>query len=276
MDRASAKQYVHGVVHAFVPSNARKYNFGYINPMEPAQNTLGFFIDPRPMEGTVVAFDDLLLVKTGRIQFIGVPASILRGDELPQVGDKVQIVPYARRKFDGRRFDEPNVETRTMPDGTQYEVKTLVIGGGHLEFPLETKPTCPELAEMIRQMTVLPAPGSDCGYRRIVHMIADAGGKDFRLVDPVPEKIIETPPELSFHVSTAMFQGRVAVRYNRGSDTYEVHADSDHAGRDPIRIEDVHFIELGEVFERIFDDGSWAYVTVNITKRARRPRAKAH
>jgi hypothetical protein len=37
-----------------------------------------------------------------------------------------------------------------------------------------------------------------------------------------PSKIIETPPAISFTVSTAKFEGRVTILYDRGGDTYVV------------------------------------------------------
>src|SRR3546814_16258083 len=126
-----------------------------------------------------------------------------------------------------------------------------------------------ELGQLIQQLEEMPAPD---GFRRITHMLVDAGARDFTCVDPTPSKIIETPPAISFTVSTAKFQGRVTILYDRAGDTYVVALN--HDGELVDRHAGVYFDLLGEVLARIIADGGWRRVSVGV-KGARNPR-RAH
>ncbi|MCB1819760.1 MAG: GTPase, partial [Gammaproteobacteria bacterium] len=91
--------------------------------------------------------------------------------------------------------------------------------------------------------------------------------------DPKPSRIIETPPAISFTVSTAKFAGQVTILYQRGSDTYAVELRRD--GELVDRHDEVYFDMLGEVLERLIDDGRWRQIDVSIldAKAARKRQA---
>ena len=127
-----------------------------------------------------------------------------------------------------------------------------------------------ELGQLIEQLEEMPAPDR---FRRITHMLVDAGARDFTWVDPTPSKIIETPPAISFTVSTAKFEGRVTILYDRGGDTYVVELRRD--GELVDRHDEVYFDMLGEVLERLIDDGRWRQIDVSIldAKAARKRQA---
>ncbi|MEN1536521.1 GTPase, partial [Pseudomonas aeruginosa] len=114
------------------------------------------------------------------------------------------------------------------------------------------EPRCPELQELIDQLEQLPAPD---GFRRITHMLVDAGARDITWVDPLPADIIRTPPAIGFTVATMKFQGCVTVLYERGLDLYAVELRRD--GELIERVDEVFFDTLGETLERLIDDGSW-------------------
>ncbi len=120
----------------------------------------------------------------------------------------------------------------------------------------------------------MPAPDR---FRRITHMLVDAGARDFTWVDPTPSKIIETPPAISFTVSTAKFEGRVTILYDRGGDTYvvELHRQNGESVELVDRHDEVYFDMLGEVLERLIDDGRWRQIDVSIldAKAARKRQA---
>jgi len=126
-----------------------------------------------------------------------------------------------------------------------------------------------ELGQLIEQLEEMPAPD---GFRHITHMLVDAGARDFTWVDPTPSKIIETPPAISFTVSTEKFTGRVTVLYDRAGDTYVVEL---HDGELVDRQEYVTFNKLGEVLERLIDDGRWRLIDVSVidAKDAKRRQA---
>src|SRR3546814_19904403 len=105
----------------------------------------------------------------------------------------------------------------------------------------------------------MPAPD---GFRRITHMLVDAGARDFTWVDPKPSKIIETPPAISFTTSTAKFKGRVTVLYDRGGDAYvvELHRDGELVDR----YDEVYFDMLGAVLERLIAACRWRLIDVSV------------
>jgi hypothetical protein len=112
---------------------------------------------------------------------------------------------------------------------------------------------------LIEQLETLRAPD---GFRHITHMLVDAGARDFTWVDPLPKNIIKTPPAISFTVGTEKFQGRVTILYERSSDTYAIEL---YRGDERVdRVDDVYFDMLGQVLERLIDDGNWRRIRVDI------------
>ncbi|MNM95836.1 hypothetical protein D3C81_1082950 [compost metagenome] len=176
--------------------------------------------------------------------------------EVPDEGAKVQVEPYVRRRFDGLRADTPEERTEFTSDGQPYKVRTHVLGSAPAKLPIP-EPRCPELQELVNQLEQLPAPDR---FRRITHLLVDAGARDFTWVDPSPGDIIETPPAISFTVATTKFQGRVTVLYERGLDVYAVELHRD--GELVERVDEVFFDSLGETLERLIDDGNWRRIRV--------------
>ena len=267
MDHQLIRQQLPTLVSGHVPSNARGFKFAIFDG-EPKVSTMGFHIDPKPFEGKVIAStDEAIVVKTGRTQFMVLDRS--RVTEEPDEGAKVQVEPYARRRFDGLRADTPEERTEYTHDGQPYKLQTFVLGSAPAKLPVP-QPRCLELQQLIEQLETLPAPD---GYRRITHLLVDASACDFTWVDPLPKDIIATPPAISFNVATAKFQGRVTVLYERGDDLYAVELHRD--GELVERVDEVFFDDLGNTLERLIDDGSWRQIRVStVQKPARRkPRA---
>ena len=77
-------------------------------------------------------------------------------------------------------------------------------------------------------------------------------------------------------VSTAKFEGRVTILYDRGGDTYvvELHRQNGESVELVDRHDEVYFDMLGEVLERLIDDGRWRLIDVSVigaeTSRRRR------
>ena len=254
MDTQAIRAQMPTLVRGHVPSNVRTFKFNIFDG-QPKVSTLGFHIDPKPFEGKVIATtEEAIVVKTGRAEFAVLDRTLVT--EVPDEGAKVQIEPYARRRFDGLRADTPEERTQFTTDGQPYTVKTLVLGSAPAKLPIP-EVRCPELQELIQQMEQLPAPD---GFRRITHLLVDAGAPDFTWVDPLPKDIIATPPAITFSVVTTKFQGRVTVLYERGLDLYavELHRDGELVDR----VDEVFFDALGEVLQQLIDDGSWRLIRV--------------
>jgi hypothetical protein len=254
MNTQSIRAQMPTLVCGHVPSNVRSFKFNIFDG-QPKVSTLGFHIDPKPFEGKIIATtEEAIVVKTGRAEFAVLDRSLVTST--PDVGAKVQVQPYARRRFDGQRADTPEEHTEHATDGRPYTIKTFVLGSAPAKLPIP-QPRCPELQELVRQLEELSAPD---GFRRITHLLVDAGASDFTWVDPLPDDIIRTPPAIGFTVNTEKFKGQVTILYERGDDLYAVELHRD--GELFERVDEVFFGALGETLERLIDDGSWRRIHV--------------
>lgn len=259
MDRSLIKSMMPSLVAGHVPRNVRSFKYRVFDD-QPLSSTLGFAIDPQPFDGKVVAAtDDAIVVKLKPSEFAVLDPSLVT--TVPAEGAKVHVQPYARRRFDGLRADTPEVITEETSDGTPYTItRHPRLGAGQAAH---------SHAAVHGVGPAHRAVGGDAGpdrFRRITHMLVDAGARDFTWVDPTPSKIIETPPAISFTVSTAKFEGRVTILYDRGGDTYvvELHRQNGESVELVDRHDEVYFDMLGEVLERLIDDGRWRQIDVSI------------
>jgi hypothetical protein len=237
-----------------VPSNVRSFKFNIFDG-QPKVSTLGFHIDPKPFEGKIIVkTDEAIVVKTGRAEFAVLDRALVT--EEPEEGAKVHVEPYARRRFDGLRADTPIEEEITADDGTKVVMQTHILGSVSTKLPVP-EPHCPKLKDLIGHLESLSAPD---GFRRITHLLVDAGAKDFTWVDPTPANIIKTPPAIGFTVATAKFEGQVTVLYDRAGDQFVVELHRDGALVE--RVEPVFFDDLGSTLERLIDDGTWRRIRV--------------
>ncbi|MDO8886215.1 hypothetical protein [Candidatus Oleimmundimicrobium sp.] len=254
MDTQAIRAQMPVLVAGHVPRNVRTFKFKIFDG-QPKVSTWGFHIDPKPFEGKVIAdTGDAIVVKIGRAEFAVLDRALVT--EVPVEGAKVQVQPYARRRFDGLRADTPEELTEYAADGTPFTLQTHVLGSAPAKLPIP-QPRCPELQELINQLEQLPAPD---GFRRVTHLLVDAGARDFSVIDPLPEDIIKTPPTISFTVATEKFQGQVTLLYDRADDLYVIELNRD--GELVERIDKVFFDSLGETLEQLIDDGSWRRIRV--------------
>lgn len=256
MDHAAIRKQMPALVAGHLPRNIKRLKYRIYDD-QPDVSALGLNIDPKPFQGTVIAkTDDAIVIKVARAEFAVIDRKLASSD--PEQGAKVDVTPYARHHFDGTRIDAPIEERRQTPDGETYTVQSVILSGPTTKLPLPA-PRCPELAALIEQIERLPAPD---GFRRIAHLLVDACARDFLCVDPVPEDIIRTPPSIRFNVETAKFAGQVTVLYERGLDRYavELHRDSERVER----FDEVFADSLGEVLERLVDDGHWRCIQVDV------------
>lgn len=266
IDRSLIKSLMPSLVAGHVPINVRSFKYRVFDG-EPQPSALGFHIDPQPFDGKVVAVtDDAIIVKISRAEFAVLDPNLVT--TVPNEGAKVHVQPYARRRFDGMRADTPEERTEMTSDGVPITVKRYVLGSAPAKLPIPA-PQCMELGQLIEQLEEMPAPDR---FRRITHMLVDAHARDFTWVDPEPSKIIETPPAISFTVSTTKFEGQVTILYDRAGDTYVVELHQE--GVQVARHDEIYFDMLGEALERLIDDGRWRLIDVSIIDaKANRHRA---
>jgi hypothetical protein len=263
MDHATVRAALPVLVAKCLPANVRRLKFSIFDG-QPLKSAMGFYVYPHPCEGTVIAVTaSMIVIRTGRAQFTVIDPQL--ASQQPDVGARVKVTPYARRHFDGTRIDTPTPKIRQTSDGHPYTVQCFTLGGAITHLPVPP-PRCAQLADLIEQLEKLPTPD---GFRRISHLLVDAGAKDFTCVDPNDADIIRTPPAIRFTVSTAKFEGQVTVLYERGSDSYAIELNRD--GELINRIDDVYAPELGHALESLIDDGSWRQIKIETISLARKP-----
>lgn len=262
MDHAALRTQLPTLVGPFLPRNVRSFKYRIYDD-QPSVSALGFVIDPQPFEGKVIVkTDNAIIVQIARAQFAVVDRQLASND--PEEGAKVAVTPYARHHFDGTRLDAPVEEARQTTDGQTYTVQSVILGGSTTKLPVP-KPRCVELAALIEQLEQLPAPDR---FRRISHLLVDASARNFVCVDPEPDDT--TPPSIAFTVDTAKFCGQLAISYDYGVDLYVIELRRDSKLIE--RVEEISFDILGEVLERLIDDGHWRQIRIDVLARPSRTR----
>lgn len=280
LDKTTIKQSLSELIQPLVPKNCRRYHYRFCELL-PSENAFGIRCDPQPFKGKVALIHNhfILIQEEGsKNKFVIVDRAYL--DKLPELGTKVEVIPYARRHFNGQRIDEPEREVRTLADGTEYVMTKMMLGGTTTELPLplsKEQIQCPELLALIEQLEQLPAPD---GFRCISHLLVDAGAKEFTLNNPKAIDITNSPPGISFRVANAKFIGEVTIGYDRGADTYfiqlnpatlistqacVVREDSSLAettAHESMKVTDVYFDELGLRLVELIDDGAWQVIKI--------------
>ncbi|AZS49751.1 GTPase [Entomomonas moraniae] len=262
LDRDLVQSSLAQIIRPLIPRNCSRYQYRFCELL-PQPNVLGFCSDPQSFTGKVVFVNEVfILVKRSqtRNQFVIVDMAYV--DAVPNVGDQVEITPYARHDFNGKRIDEPEKEIQSLADGTQYEVTKMMLGGKTISLPLSTPKEqiqSPELLALIEQLENLTAPD---GFRLISHLLVDAGATDFTVSD-ADAIHSNTPSSIGFTVSNLKFQGKVAIVYDRGSDTYSLwlYPATDNQ---PTEIDNIYFDELGLRLSEVIDDFAWQVIKIKV------------
>lgn len=257
MNREAIRANLGALVADAIPKNAQRIDCTFFDD-RPMHNAFAMRVDPRPVEGRVVALtDEAIIVKTGRIAFVAVDRML--ATESPAVGTKVRATPYFRRDFSGERLDAPRQENWINGDGKAHEMNVMVIGSRVARIPLPHKPTNPYLADLVEQLEILRTPDS---LRTIANMLVDAKAEAIEVVDPAEAHLSDTPPEISFAVTTKKFTGRIAVLYDDGTMNYAVELRA--AGAVAERIANVKVTHLAEILADRIDDGTWRRIHVEM------------
>lgn len=263
MDHSSIRSQMPTLVGPFVPRNSRRFKYRIYGD-KPEVSILGFPIDPQPFQGKVIAVtEEAIVIRVKPTEFAVVDRQLATA--VPLEGSKVNVIPYARHHFDGRRADSLMEKTEYLADGTPYIVRSGILGDATSKLPLP-EPKCPELADLIEQLEKLTAPD---GFRRIAHLLVDAGAHDFSMVDPEPDDIIRTPPAITFTVATSNFSGQVTLSYDRGADVYviELHCN----GQTVTKFDEVYFDCLGSTLEQLIADGHWRRIQIEVLSKVAVP-----
>ena len=261
MNKTAAQKIIQSIASENLPKNARQYKWSFIDG-GLGENTLGYCVDHKPVEGKVVYTDgEIVVLKQGaKAIFTAVDHSILPEPTTFKVGDLVRITPHARRRFDGTFLYEPVKSA----DG----FVTFHIGESVSYLPLD-KGTIS--SQYLLDMIDLLERGKTNSYRTIGQVLIDAGAtlEPLRVNDdPDPENIIKNPPAITFRIQCAKLSGYLRVFYERSMDLYGIHV-MDTCGTIVDTINDIDFTSMADVILDLVDDGSWLEAKVEFIKNVR-------
>ncbi|AEK58762.1 conserved hypothetical protein [Acidithiobacillus caldus SM-1] len=215
---------------------------------------LGYGVDHKPVEGTVVfTSSDLVVLKRGaKAEYTAFDTAILPSDVALEIGNKVRITPYARRRFDGTFVYDPIKN----PDGTS----TLILGDNKSYLPIE-KGTIQ--SEYLLALVDLIERGKTSSYRTIAQVLIDAGAylEPIQHNDPVGDALKTASPALTFRIASQKLEGYLTIFYDYGMDYYGVRV-LDYCGSVIDTVTDIDFTALAEVVENLVDDGTWKIAKV--------------
>lgn len=271
IDKESLRARLRARASTYLPANARRYTAQFVTRAPGVTNEmLGIPMEARPFTGKLIDRweDGTLVARKGReLAFCVVSGDALATHDAA-IGDEIVVLPYARRRFDGKRCDTPQIEERTGADGVTLRTSSILLGGHDAQMPVQAEHS-QYLGDMLEQIKKLPATD---GFRRLEHVLVDAKARNLRVVDPTDAHIIETPPALECEVDTKKFTGSLAIVYDRGIDYYRVELRKEGAVVN--QAIDVAFTELAETVERMVDDDEWRLARVEVLRRAASPRAR--
>ena len=272
--KQQADDWIRTVARQHLGSNIRRYTWnGYYGQMAIGA-LLGTQADFKPVTGTAVAEnDDFVLLKTSPNDFFGLSKALL--SEQIEVGSKVQVTPYARRRFDGQPLYAPT-KVEQSEDGN-FTVRSFTIGENKSYVPVDKASiACQELKDMI---DVIERERAD-ELRTVAQVLVDAGAwlEKPTIQDVICEDdIIEKPPTITFRVDSTKAKGYISVIYDRSMDSFDVVL-VDLEGKELERQENVYITptgpsELGAAIMRLVDDGLWRVAKVEVLKKAKKTKA---
>ncbi len=265
-----ARAWLRANVANHVPNGTRQY-FTNVITTNIGVNSLGLQVDRPAFEGKVIHCEPGVfgVVKTGRNRFVLVDAAVLAADL--EVGSKVHVTPYQRRRFDGKSFLEP-IEEKTLAGGVM--VKTYHIGDRVSEIPLPA-PQCEYLQAM---QDLLHRGNCTDGIRVISNMLVDFNAKNLAWQQAGKSAEGELlDPQFRFDCETSKFTGHVRIGLDRSEDAYyvEMHKIGMQGEHELVNsCKSVFFVDLAEVLETLLCDGQWKLCKVTVLKAAKSPAAQ--
>lgn len=268
------RQWVQDRAPAHFGSNIRRYKWTtWIG--QPKANMLGGLSFLGQKEGKVVDMDDdLVLLKTAPSEVCVVAKDLLT---IPvELDCKVKLSFYDLRDFDGLKSDgsEDPADHSGCKSYMLTGAKTLMpaIWGERGEWSRKTVKSGwtaiqnPYLQDLIEQMERISVGAG----RNLVNVLVDANGTTPTYIDPPEEHSAHEDnqqwPAILTTVNSAKFRGDVAIRYNRGADTYEVEF-TPNLGEKQL-FDNVLVCDLQTVLVEGIEDGSWQNVKVEVLKAA--------
>lgn len=249
-------------------SRTSRYKYRICDSAVAGSGMLGA-ADYQPIKGraTVSVEDGILVVQNGRkAEFAAFAISNLT--EVPADGDTVKVVPYARRRFDGKYLTDP-VDEGVSGSGAFF--KTYHLGEQKSRIPNVPENASIYLKQMVEQIECIKAPDA---RRTIAQMLIDAGAstEPVRMLDTDSNPESCFLPQISFRIDNTRLEGQLSITLDRASDTYVVTVGGyfpDDKTKISEKVDDVYFDDLATVINGLIDDGQWKKDRVEIVKKAK-------
>jgi hypothetical protein len=271
--KQQADEWIRTVARQHLGANIRRFTWNGYYGQKAIGALLGTQSDFKPVTGTAVAEnDDFVLLKLSPNDFFGVSKGLL--SEPVAVGSKVQVTPYARRRFDGQPLYAP---TKVEQGEAGCTISTYIIGESKSYIPVDKESiVCQELKDMI---DVIERERAD-ELRTVAQVLVDAGAwMETPTVRDVLEEedIIDKPPTVTFRVSSTKADGRISVIYDRAMDSFDLVL-MDLDGKELVRQDNIYITpegpsELGAATMSMVDDGLWRIAKVEVLKKAKQVKA---
>ena len=145
--KQQADEWIRTVARQHLGSNIRRYTWNGYYGQKANATLLGTQSDFKPVTGTAVSEnDDFVLLKLSPNNFFGLSKGLL--SEPIAIGSKVQVTPYARRRFDGQPLYAPT-DVEVSDDGN-ITTRVFAIGESKSYVPVDKASiVCQELKDMI-------------------------------------------------------------------------------------------------------------------------------
>lgn len=246
--------------------NFRKYSYRICDAMKSGESMMGA-VDYKPMEGNVIHLENgVMVIQEGR-KAVFAAFDMDNLSTVPEVGDKVLVTPYQRRRFDGKFLTDP-VEETILDSGFKSTVYHL--GEQVSKIPGIDQNHSIELRQMADQLESIKVDSR----RRITQFLIDCGASAYpvELVDVDSEPDNYMLPKITFGFNSQGCKGQLSVTLNRAADSYTVTAKED--GKDAVVIEDLYFDQLAEtIVEVVPHSDDWMIDKVQILKKAGKKKA---
>jgi hypothetical protein len=221
---------------------------------EPCRDANGAVVDLKPVEGVVREVSTCwVLLEVHTYSFFVCALSLC--ESRPEVGARVRITPYARRRFDGTRCDQPTAAEAARPDW-RPDYRSLLPRDSQVQ-------ACPPLQRLLDRLETTLAPD---GIRTLAQMLIDAGTHEARPsfgnaalpVDP------QYPPYLTFYTREGPLVRYLRIQCLTRMDGYEL-ALLDDARNVFWRTSEVAADELAENMAKIIGGyNRWRQAQVNV------------
>lgn len=246
--------------------NFRKFTYKICDPAKGGESMIGM-VDYTPVEGTVMLIENgILVIKEGRqAKFAAYDVGNL--SMVPEVGDKVRVTSYQRRRFDGKFLTDPVEESVS---GSGFVSHVYHLGEQVSKIPGISKDNSVYLQQMAKQLENLKVDSR----RRITQFLIDCGANEFPVeitdVDADPDN--DHLPMITFGFNSQGHQGRLSVALDRGADSYTITVNKD--GAEAVVLDEIYFDQLAEaIAEMIPHNDDWIIDRVEVLKKATKKKA---